>query len=329
MKLQTEIELFKSPFQINPQSAIFLCGSCFTDNIGEQFKKNGFSTSINPYGVLFNPVSIEKCLDNIVNERVFTASDFFISNELWNSYDLHSQFSSINLDESLKNINDTVIQQNIFLKQANFAFLTFGTSFVFEHVEGKRLVANCHKQASKLFSRNLLSVEQIKESIDKSIRHLKTINPTIKIVLTISPVRHWRDGAFQNQVSKSHLFTALYQIVSTNKAVYFPSYELVMDEMRDYRFYADDMLHINKLAIEYIWEKLVYVFFSKSSLEFTKEVQKIEKTLNHKPFNKQNSNYKDLLFKNIEKLISLEKKYRVNLITHRTQIQQKIDLLDQ
>jgi hypothetical protein len=324
LKLQTEIKLSPSSLLIEPSSSIFLCGSCFTLNIGEMFAHQGFSTQFNPFGVLFNPFSIASCLSDIANKRTFTEADFFESNELWYSYDLHGKLAYAELLQSIENANRVSIEQHDFLKKANFAFLTFGTAFVFELIEPSKIVANCHKQANQLFKRRLLSIEEISSAIKQSIDMLHKINPTIQIILTVSPVRHWRDGAFQNQVSKSHLFAAIYPFIENKQTLYFPSYELVMDELRDYRFYDRDLLHINNLAIEYIWEKLQFVYFSNQAKEFAEAVLKIQKNINHKVFDEKSKAYLRLIQTSKEKVEELENKFNVNLLPLKQQLNDKL-----
>lgn len=313
MKLITEVELPVIEHKLLPQHRLFFCGSCFSGNIGEKLLNFGFQTVINPLGVLFNPASIRACFQYLHDEREFQPDDFFEDKGIYYSFLLHSKHSGTNLNNLINYVNTELKQKKDFLKQTNFVFITLGTSFVFELKENNQIVANCHKQNPELFNRRMLSVDEVQQEILKTIAIVRSMNPDASIVFTISPIRHWRDGALENQVSKSHLFSALYPLLSTQNLYYFPSYELMMDELRDYRFYADDLIHLSEMAIEYIWEKFQQVFFSPLSADFVNELNKIIRFAAHRPFNPEATVYHKAVANMLENLNRIEQKYGVDL----------------
>ncbi len=307
---RTIVEIEKSDTQITPQSKLFLCGSCFSINIGQKFQKTGFHTLYNPFGTLYNPHSIHACLQRIINKQFFTSDDFFFANRRWQSYQLHSDYSGTQLPAALEKINTTIQQAHQHLKNSQFAFITLGSAFVFELTQTQQIVANCHKQHARLFKRYMLKHRQIIQILTNIITEIRHFNPQIKIIFTVSPVRHWRDGAQGNQASKARLISALYELRQNTYIHYFPSYEIVMDELRDYRFYADDMLHIAPLAEEYIWKKLQQTFFSPQAKQYAVEMLKIHKALNHIPTNPQSEEYRQFLNKIHRRRQEIIKKYQ-------------------
>lgn len=313
IKFRTSVEIQGNTRRISPQSGIFLCGSCFSINMGEKFRNAGFNTLYNPFGTLYNPVSILQCLSRIHDEKLFDKNDFFYANNRWQSYELHGDYAGTDFQDILNKINQSIKNSHQFLKEASFAFITLGSAFVFKLIENNTIVANCHKQANQLFHREILSEVIVLETLKGIIKKLKNINPDIEIIFTVSPVRHWRDGAIANQASKSRLISSLYELTQKNKAAYFPSYEIVMDELRDYRFYAEDMLHINTTAQNYIWQKLQECYFDSLGKQFVQETEKIYKDLTHRPLNPNSNEYLKFKDKTRQKIKSLEKKYKTTL----------------
>jgi len=312
-KFRTSIEIQEYTHKISPKSGVFLCGSCFSINMGEKFRNAGFNTLYNPFGTLYNPISIFQCLTRIHDEKKFNKNDFFFANNRWQSYELHGDYAGTDLENTLNKINQSIKTSHQFLKDASFAFITLGSAFVFKLIEKNTIVANCHKQANHLFRREILSEAIVFETLSGIIKKLKNINPSIEIIFTVSPVRHWRDGAIANQASKSRLISSLYELSSKNNANYFPSYEIIMDELRDYRFYAEDMLHINSTAENYIWQKLQESYFNSQSKQFVQETEKIYKALNHRVINPNSDEYLKFKKKTWQKIKSLEQKYQTTL----------------
>ena len=287
MQLQTIVPIKQLETPVNYHSKIISVGSCFAVNMAERFRQFQFQNSVNPFGILFHPVAIAKMIDFALNDKTFTASDVFLHNEIWSSFDAHSDLNELEQEDIIEALNAKILHFKQAVQTATHFVLTFGTAWVYRHVEKNQLVANCHKIPQKQFGKELLSVVECQEamdSIEKGIRHL---NPTTQIIYTISPVRHIKEGVVENQRSKAHLITALHEHLdkNTENNYYFPSYELMMDELRDYRFYGKDLLHPNELAIDYIWNKFVEYAVDANAVDTMKLVDEVQKGLAHRPFN--------------------------------------------
>ena len=289
MNLHTKIPLKSNAYnQIDYHSRVLLLGSCFSENIGEKFEYFKFQKLQNPFGILFHPLAIESLITNAINEKEYTKDDIFFHNEQWHCYDVHSKFSNTSEIELLQDLNNQIRNTHQFLKEASHIIITLGTAWAYRFIETDEYVANCHKIPQKKFLKELLSVEQITESLEAIMSLVKSINPKVAFIFTVSPVRHIKDGFVENTQSKSHLITAIHQVSEPrNHNYYFPSYEIMMDELRDYRFYKEDMLHPNATAVNYIWERFVQVWISEETKTTMKSVDEIQKGLSHRPFNSQ------------------------------------------
>lgn len=286
MKFQTTIPIKKSDFLIDYSSKLVSLGSCFAENMGDKFDYFKFSTITNPFGIIFNPISLEKIILRSIHKKYFTEKDIFFHNEAWHCFEVHSELSNPNKTEFLTTLNQLIDTTNGHLEKATHCLITLGTSWVYKHIESDTLVANCHKVSQKQFVKELLSVTDIDASLKRIVSEIQVVNPNCKFIFTISPVRHSKDGFVENNVSKSHLITALNHFLSNaTSSIYFPSYEIMMDELRDYRFYAEDMLHPNQTAIDYIWMKFSVNYINETEFETMQHVSEIQKALNHKPFN--------------------------------------------
>lgn len=287
MNLQTHIPISKEPHHpIDYSSKLFLLGSCFSENIGNKFEYFKFQTNQNPLGILFHSKTIETLVTDAINEKEYIEKDVFNLNERWHSFDAHSALSTTSKEEIVDNLNSTIKATNQQIKQATHIIITLGTAWIYRHIASDQIVANCHKVPQKQFLKELLSVEDITESLESIIALIRDVNPKVNFIFTVSPVRHLKDGFIQNQQSKAHLISAIHQIVEPRKGVfYFPSYEIMMDELRDYRFYAEDMIHPNKTAIEYIWNRFSDTWISSTAEETMIKVDSIQKRLQHKPLN--------------------------------------------
>tara|TARA_B100001750_G_scaffold248622_1_gene282770 strand:- start:50242 stop:51189 length:948 start_codon:yes stop_codon:yes gene_type:complete len=294
MELQTQIPLKKEVSTIDYKSQILLLGSCFSENIGGKIGYYKFSNLINPFGILFHPLAIENLVHRSVEKRPYTQKEIFQHNGLWHSYDAHSDLSDIDADELLKRLNKSLDVTSDFLKTATHVIITLGTSWVYRERNSENIVANCHKVPQKQFVKELLSIGQIEESLLNTINKFKSANQNINIIFTISPVRHLKDGFVENQRSKAHLISALHSMVDRGHS-YFPSYELQMDELRDYRFYKEDMVHPNKLAIDYIWNKFKMVWISEGAYQVMDEIETVQKGLAHKPFQPKSEAHQQFL----------------------------------
>jgi hypothetical protein len=262
-------------------------GSCFAVNMAEKLDYFKFQNSCNPFGILFHPLAIEKLLDFAVAKKVFTKADIFFYNERWHSFDAHSDLSNTDSTQLLHDLNTISQKTSNQLSDATHVIITYGTAWVYQNNETGAVVANCHKVPQKQFKKELLAIAILEESIQNTIRLIKLTNPNVEIIFTVSPVRHIKDGFVENQLSKAHLLSGIHASLEAIPAAgnYFPSYELMMDELRDYRFYASDMLHPNQVAIDYIWERFKETNISESTLATMQEVETIQKSVAHKSFN--------------------------------------------
>ena len=294
--------------KINHQDKLFLCGSCFTEQIGAKLSNHKFRTIENPNGILFNPVSIANALESYIENKMYDEQDLFFHNELWASWNHHTKFSDLEKSVCLEKINSSQSSAHEFLKSCDWLLLTLGSAFVYELESGK-VVANCHKIPTDKFSKKLLSINDVDKTLRKMINALIHFNPELKIIFTISPVRHLRDGFVENNRSKAVLINSVHQLVSEFSHVYyFPAYELVIDDLRDYRFYAEDMVHPNYFATNYVWDKFANACIDEPSRILMKEISMINAAKNHKPFNPNSNQHKQFLGQNLSKLIDLQKR---------------------
>lgn len=309
MNFSTQIPISKSNLPIDYHSKMILLGSCFAENIGEKFQYFKFHTDINPFGIIFNPVSLEILIRRVVQQNYFTEEDVFYHNDLWHCFEVHSEFSNPDKETFLKLLNQKISSTHTYLQSASHCFITLGTSWVYRNLESKAIVANCHKVPQNQFAKELLSVNQVQASLESMIKLVQAINPACHFVFTVSPVRHLKDGYTENTLSKAHLIAGLPAVITKNgMGYYFPSYEIMMDELRDYRFYADDMLHPSAIAIEYIWEKLTQTFMNDATLAISKEVSKLQKALAHRPIHLTTESYVAFGEKlNLERALFLKK----------------------
>lgn len=288
----TKIDIQPSAYKIDYVSRILTLGSCFSENIGTRLQNICFDTDVNPFGVLFNPASIAESIQLLVQKKVFTTDDLFQHNSLWGSYMHSTLFSDSNAERCLTNINTRLTAAAENFQKLDFLMLTFGTAWVYKLAETGKVVANCHKVPAGKFIRERLSVEAITETYNNLITELIKENPNLKIVFTVSPVRHWKDGPTENAISKGILLHAIQEIVKLNKnTCYFPAYEIVMDELRDYRYYAADMLHPSEVAVDYIFKSFSNAFFDKETLQCMHEVNQYQNSVSHRPIHTDTIEY--------------------------------------
>lgn len=308
MSFFTEIKIPEFPWKMDYSKSMMFFGSCFSENIGQKMLDLKFKVDMNPFGILYNPESIANSLKIILKKQVFTDDDLFYDHGLWNSFSHHSRFSDVNREVALEKINSRISLSHEFLQKADFLVITFGTAWVYELKKTGRIVSNCHKVPAAEFKRFRLGVYEITEAYREFLDELWKFNPNLKVVFTVSPIRHWKDGAVENQVSKATLLLAIDRLISgfgVQNCSYFPSYELMMDELRDYRFYAEDMLHLSPVATDYIFERFSKVMISKESLTVSKNVVKIRKAVLHRPVNSISVEYEKFLLLNLEEISKL------------------------
>ena len=297
MQFTTKIPIPKNHFPIDYSSKTLLLGSCFAENIGRKFEYFKFQSTTNPFGIIFNSVSLEKLIRRAVENKMFTENDIFFHNDLWHCFEVHSELSNSDKEEFLSNLNSVLESTHRNITSLTHCIITLGTSWVYRNIKTNEIVANCHKVPLKEFTKELLSIQQIEESLESIISLVHSVNPNCKFIFTVSPVRHIKDGFVENTLSKAHLITALHKTITHHPSPisYFPSYEIMMDELRDYRFYAEDMLHPNPTAIAYIWEQFVNSTISEESKSIMIAIESIQKSLAHNPFNPNSESHQTFL----------------------------------
>jgi hypothetical protein len=282
MKFRTELPVPKFPFQISYQDPILLLGSCFSDHIGNFLAKNCFLVHSNPFGKLFNPASIANTLKMTIEPELFTDDYRYFFDNRWLSFAHHGSFAHSDENQFIKQINQQWHDTKIFLEKAKFLLITFGTAYCYRFVERDLVVANCHKIPNAQFEKIRLEIDEIVQIYGQIVQKMQQINPTLKFIFTVSPVRHLGDGFHENQLSKSVLHLAIEQLTDDKNIFYFPAYEILMDDLRDYRFYAEDLCHPGENAVHYIEEIFADAFFSKTTKEKQKEIEKENKFLDHR-----------------------------------------------
>lgn len=311
MKLITEVALPDYPFRLDHKSPTLMMGSCFTENIGRQLERYRFPVCTNPFGVIYNPLSVKKGLEALIRKEAYRAEDLNLHNDLWFSFDHYTGFSSPDRDEALVDINNSFSRAKEVLKKAGVLILTWGTSWVYRYRQSGEVVCNCHKIPAREFTRTQLSTREIIAAYESFLPELFEFNPSLKIIHTISPVRHWKDGAHGNQLSKAALLLAgdALQNKYRDNFFYFPSYEIVMDELRDYRFYAGDMLHTSDQTSAYIWEKFKEVLLEEHSLAIISDLEPLLKMMEHRPMGSDERAHDKLAHKMKEEMKNLKIKY--------------------
>lgn len=311
MKFRTEVEIPKYPFSIGFNSPSLFIGSCFTENIGAIMRENKMPALVNPFGVVYNPLSIHKSLESILENKQYELDNIHFSKGLWYNYDFHTRFSNPNKEECLSNMNSAIGYAHLFLNKLQNLIVTFGTARLYRLKQTNSVVANCHKIPAKEFEHQIMSVEEIVEIWSALIEKLLKRNINLKIIFTVSPIRHWKDGAEGNQLSKATLIVAVHKLIAKypNNAFYFPSYEIMMDDLRDYRFYDDDMLHPSSKAIEYIWGKFESAFLDKESKELLAKIHRIKQAVGHRPFNPNTSEHQKFINQTIASINEIKSKY--------------------
>ena len=310
MNFTTKIPIQKYNHPITYDSKIMLLGSCFAESMGKKFDYFKFQNITNPFGIVFNPVSLAKLIERSVQKEFYTEEDIFFHNELWQCYEVHSELSHPDKAIFLHSLNELINSTHTQLNDLTHLIITLGTSWVYRNIETNEIVANCHKVPQKKFVKELLSPEIIAQSIESILFTISVVNPNCNFIFTVSPVRHIKDGFAENTLSKSHLITALHKTITHHSLSinYFPSYEIMMDELRDYRFYAEDMLHPNQTAIDYIWIQFFENYISKTEFGLMNEICEIQRALQHRPFNPNTESHLKFLENLKIKMTTIKKK---------------------
>ncbi len=309
MKHKTTIKLAEAPFSIKYQDAILSMGSCFAQNIAQKFQQLYYNISINPFGTLYNPISIRNSLGLLLNNYEFCPEDLFFHNGLWNSFQHHSSFSAPNPTLALEKINVELVKARTRLQQSNVLILTLGTAWVYELKKTQKVVSNCHKMPANRFKRRRLTIAEIVENLGPLLEYLKEKLPALNVIFTVSPIRHLKDGFTENQMSKATLLLAVQEMVKRATYIhYFPSYEIMMDDLRDYRYYADDLVHPSKLAIEYIWELFAENYLERKEEGLRNNFQKLQKAIEHRPYNPSSEAHQKFVEQQLEMIEKIKKK---------------------
>lgn len=308
LEFRTKVDVQPFPFSLGYSTPMIFCGSCFTENIGSMMHERKLPIIINPFGVVYNPISVKLVIERILSSKLFDEAELNFRNDLWYSYLHHTSFSSPDKEKCLERVNAEQAKAADFIKKTQCLLVTFGTARVYYLNQNGEPVANCHKIPAKEFENRLLNVDEIVKEWSALIDKLLKKNPDLKIVFTISPVRHWKDGAVGNLQSKSILNVAVHELINAypRNAFYFPAYEILMDDLRDYRYYADDMLHPSKVAVDYIWERFKESLIDSNSLKLMVEVEKVISSANHRPFNPDTKEHKAFLANTLEQIRSLK-----------------------
>jgi len=279
MEFRTTIKPLKNQGIINHQKTIMLLGSCFSDNIGARLNSDLFNVDINPFGTLYNPASIASAIKRIISDNEFIADELFEHEHRYHSFAHHSRFSTTNINTTLQQINTRLHSAHETIKSANMLLITFGTAWVYQLKATNQIVSNCHKLPATLFSRTRLSVNDIVEEWTTLLEKLYSINSQLNVIFTVSPIRHLADGAHDNQLSKSTLLLAIDHLGGN----YFPSYEIMLDDLRDYRFYSADMTHPSDVAIDYIYDIFSQSYMTDATRELARSCRRISQRLSHRP----------------------------------------------
>ena len=316
MKFRYEFPVNKLPQPITHHQNLLLIGSCFTENIGEKLDRYKFSTLQNPHGILFNPVSVAEALTDYIEETIYGEQDLFFLNEAWHSWKHHSRFSGITPAEAVEKINGSIKEAHSFLKETDYLLITLGSAWTYvltaeaQQAKPGQVAANNHKAPAAWFQRRLLMAEEVLRVLDNVIHRLFHFNPAVKIIFTISPVRHLREGAVENNRSKAVLIQAVHHLVDKfDRLYYFPAYELVLDDLRDYRFFAEDLVHPNYFATQYVWEKMVDACMDEKTKRLIEEIHTINLAFQHKAFNRSSDQHKKFLQSFYQKTMKMKEAY--------------------
>lgn len=301
---RTPVTPGKSDNKIKLNQPLLLMGSCFSEHIGKKLEENKFNSLCNPFGIIYNPISMFKLLGQALEQRPIDRS-FIIKNQgIYRHYDLHSDISALSEDDLLSQMNQAFKNCKYYLQTSEWILITFGTAIVYRHKKLGGIVSNCHKIPAREFERERLNPDEILNAFQIFYDNLLKVNKRFNMIVTVSPVRHLKDSLEVNSVSKSILRYACSTLSEAfAKVQYFPSYEIMMDDLRDYRFYEADMLHLNAQAIEYIWETFQQSYFDEETRNFIKNWRKIRNALQHRPFYPDSEEYQQFIKNTIQQLL--------------------------
>lgn len=284
MQFFTQVKIERLPIQLSYDLRMLALGSCFTEHLSTKLRENKFDIINNPFGISYNPISIQRSLSEILQQKKYTREDLIFHQGLYHTWQHHGSFAHPDAETGLSHMNQRIQEAYPYLRHGQVLFITWGTAIVYHYQPSGELVNNCYKYPAAVFVRHQLTPAEIVDAYRQIFQHLWSLNSGLHIVLTISPVRHWRDGLVENNLSKATLILAAHQLAREYEQVhYFPAYEIVIDELRDYRFYTSDLVHPNAQAIDYVWEKFQQVAFTEDTLKLLKQTEKIQRARLHRP----------------------------------------------
>jgi hypothetical protein len=322
---RTEVTIAASDLNLGLHDKVVTIGSCFAEVIGTKLKDYKADVLVNPFGTIFNPLSVCKLLEAVAGEPLSQEQSLVQRDGIWYSYDLHSSLSSPNKDELLQTIEQRIEQTREHLKNAKLLIITFGTAVSYKLTDTGTIVANCHKLPAKQFSRTLLTIEEINYSLEACYQALKKFNPALRTIVTVSPVRHVKETLPTNSVSKSILRVATHTITERyNNVLYFPAYEIMLDDLRDYRFYGPDMLHPTPVAEDYIWQKFIAAYLDSRFQEFIPAWEKIRRALAHRPFHPNTETHQAFITKTIAQLQHLSTNYNISTESEELELRRQL-----
>lgn len=296
INFRTELKLPPASFSIKHDDLIMLIGSCFSNNMGSRLQNYKFNSICNPFGTVFHPISIAKLFQYALEKKLFVKESLQLSQGVFVHCDFHSNLGSVDIQKALDNINLAVAETHESLKKVNYLFITLGTSIGYSLKSTDAIVANCHKLPSEMFAKANSSIEMCENALANALSSLFAINNDVHVIMTVSPVRHTKDGIIENARSKAKLLAVVENLQMRFENVsYFPAYEWMMDDLRDYRFYEKDLIHPNEQAIDYIWEKFESHYFNEETHNLNKKIGKIIQQMNHRPFNVESTEYQDFM----------------------------------
>lgn len=307
---RTEVPVPESPVKFSYHTRLLFMGSCFTEHMGRRLWDYKFRINLNPFGIVFNPLSIHQHIQLLLKDQLFKPEDLFYHQDLWHSFQHHGRFSGPDPILTTKRMNEALTTAREDLLRSQWLVITLGSAFVYEHLATGQVVANNHKLPEGEFRRYMLDADKIVDTLGTTIQQLRKHNAKLNVILSVSPVRHLKDGAAGNQLSKATLVVAAHKIAQQCDYVqYFPAYEIMMDDLRDYRFYDTDMIHPSGVAIDYIWDKFQKAYIDRRVLPIMQQVEEIRLALTHRPFNASTEGHKNFLKRNLVKAMQLKAAY--------------------
>lgn len=305
MEFRTPVPVLNRGFHLDYGQNWLGIGSCFAEEIGRQLKRAKFRVQLNPFGILYDPFSIGRGIQRLLDYRTIDPGELFLHQGLWRHFDFHSRFADPDREQAQARMDASILRSSLFLAQTNILILTLGTAYYYK--DGENKVANCHKLPAARFTKHKAGVNEIIDALSTPLQSLFEARPDIRILLTVSPVRHLREGIVENQRSKAALVLAAEQMEKNwANLVYFPAYELLIDDLRDYRFYDTDMVHPNEPAISYIWDYFQQCFFDETTRGLIRRIERLGQAMSHRPFFPESEEHRQFLLAQVRQIAELQ-----------------------